>query len=490
MSRIVQIVAALGVLVVTLSATEPVADSQVRIDSVYVKNDSSYVIALDKAFNQRNLEELTDNILSKYYDCGYYWASVKVDKIRKHGERVELEFRIIKGPLVRLAGVVYTGLTRTSHGLVARYIPIGAGDTLSDATLRRAEKAAAGIGFVTFHPPPVIRPLEGYTGADLEFQFSEKKQFTFEGGGGYLPDNSTGLVWHLNLHFNNLFGGGRQTSIFSERRERGRNVLRLGYDQPLFVAGVGHLSFQIGTRDYREQFYEFSLEGAYLTRLRGNLSAGLSLGWKSVEPVGNLPSYSRFTSRFSIEREALDNRLNPANGLDLRWSIAYSYRRYREDSLAATPERNSFNETRVSVSIKWYKQVIGRLVGHLGLNYIGLETDESLPPISELIFIGGPVTIRGFRNEQFAVLRTAFGTVEPRLRFSSGYLFTFYDAAYLNNRVAQPDGTIRTDELYRNSYGLGIALHDSRRAIKLSLGWNPELQFDQPRLSVEFSSDI
>jgi outer membrane protein assembly factor BamA len=490
MSRIVQICAALGALVATLSATEPVADSQARIDSVYIKGDSSDVIVLDRIFNQRNLEQLANNILNGHYDSGYYWASVKVDKIRKDGNQIELELSVIKGPLVRLASAVYSGLTRTNHSLVARYIPINAGDTLSNATLQRAEKAAAGIGFVTFHPPPVVRPLEGYTSADLEFQFSEKRQFTFEGGGGYLPDNPNGVVWHLNLHFNNLFGGGRQASIFSERLENNRNVLRLGYGQPLFVAGVGYLSLDVSTRDYREQFYEFSLEGTYLTQLRSNLSAGLSLGWKSVEPTGSQPSYSRFTSHFSIEQEILDNRMNPANGLDLHWTIAYSYRRYREDSLTVRPERNSFNETRVSVSVKWYKQVSGRLIGHLGLNYIGLETNESLPPVSELILIGGPGTIRGFRNEQFAVLRTAFGSIEPRLRFSDGYLFTFYDAAYLNNRIIQPDETVKTDELYRYGYGFGIALHDSRRAIILSLGWNPELQFDQPWLSVEFSSDI
>ncbi len=490
MSRILQIVAASGVLAVTLIAAEPVTASQPRIDTVYVRGDSSGVVVLDRIFNQRNLEELTGSILSGYYERGYYWASVRIDKVRKHDHKIELELSIIEGPLVRLASAVYSGLTRTSHNLVAKYIPIGAGDTLGDATLRRVEKAAAGIGFVTFHPPPVVWPLEGYTSADLEFKFSEKKQFTVEGGCGYLPDNSTGLVWHLNLRFNNLFGGGRQASVFSERRERGRNVLRLGYDQPLFVAGVGRLSFHIGTRDYREQFYEFSLEGMYETRLRGNLSAGLNLGWKSVEPAGYPPSYSRFTSGFSIEQEMLDNRVNPANGLDLHWSIAYSYRRYNEGNLTVRPERSSFNETRVWVSIKWYKQVIGGLIGHFGLNYVGLETEESLPPVSELVFVGGPGTIRGFGNEQFAVLRAAFGSIEPRLRFSSGYLFMFYDAAYLNNRSARLDGTVKTDELYRYGYGLGLALHDSRRAIKLSLGWNPELRFDQPRLSVEFSSDI
>jgi len=490
MSRVVNIVVALSLFVVMFGATEIAAASLSRIDSVYLTGDSSDVFIFNKVFDQSNIQKLTDNILKQYYDRGYYWASLKINSVRRRDDRVLLELRITKGPLVRLGDAVFTGLTRTDHDLVARYIPVQPGDTLTDRILRKAETAASGIQFVTFYPPPSIRPIEGYTSADLEFQFSEKRQVTFEGGGGYLPDNSTGLVWHLDLHFNNLFGQGRQATVFSERRERDRNVLRFGYGQPLFVAGVGWLGLEVGTRDYRQQFYEFSLSGSYATQLSSIMVTGLSLGWKSVEPSGKMPSYSRFACRFFIERVALDDRLNPANGLDMTWSVSYSYRRYTGDSSTITPERNSFNETRASVSIKWYKRIAGGLIGHLGLNYVGLETEESLPPISELIFIGGPGSIRGFRNEQFAVLRTAYGSMEPRLRFSNGYLFTFYDAAYLNNRVARSDGTVRTEELYRYSYGLGIALHDSRRAIKLSLGWNPELQFDQPRLSIEFSSDI
>jgi outer membrane protein assembly factor BamA len=464
-----------------------------RIDSVGVTGDSSFSIAFNELFNEDNLQRLTDNILRQYYDRGYYWASIKVDQVRKRGGRVHLDLRIIKGPRVQLGGTVYTGLVRSESELVERYIPVQTGDTLTDALVHRAEAGAAGIPFVTFHAPVAIRPHEGYTRADLGFRFSEKRQLTFEAGGGYIPDDATGLVWHLNLNFNNLFGGGKQAAILSERREKGRNALRIKYRQPLFIAGIGSLHLQAGTRDYRQQFYEVSLEGGYTTQLGRNISTGLGLGWKRVQPSVTLPDYSRFTTQFSIEREVLDSRVNPANGLHLTWTVSYSYRRYTVTDPALAPERQSFNETHTAVSFKWYKRAVGILVGHLSLDYVGLETNESLPPISELVFLGGPGTIRGFRNEQFTALRAAFGTIEPRLRFSNGYLFSFYDAAYLNNRVSDlsnTDGSAKTQELYRYGYGVGLAFHDPYRSVKLSLGWNPELPFDQPRLSVEFSSDI
>ena len=129
-------------------------------------------------------------------------------------------------------------------------------------------------------------------------------------------------------------------------------------------------------------------------------------------------------------------------------------------------------------------------MGHAAFGYVGLETNESLPPPAELYYIGGPGTIRGYRNEQFAAIRSAYATLEPRLRFDSGYLFVFYEGAYINNRVAAGDGGTRADEFYRSSYGVGGAVIDGSRSVRISLGWNPEASFDQPRLSLEFSSEI
>jgi hemolysin activation/secretion protein len=253
---------------------------------------------------------------------------------------------------------------------------------------------------------------------------------------------------------------------------------------------VGDLQFQAATRDYREQFYEFSLEGTGAVRLNDEITGSITLGWKNVRPTADLPAYSRFSAQFSIERKILDDRIIPMNGLSLRWSVSYVYRSYALESLAAAPERSSFNETRTVVAIDWYRKLKGVLGEHFGLNYVGLETSESLPPISELFFLGGPGTLRGFRTEQFTAIRAAYGTAEPQLHFTGGVLFAFYDAAYLSNRMADFEGGIRTHGTYRHGYGVGLAFFDAHRAVKLSMGWNPEVTFDQPRLTVELTSDL
>ncbi len=453
-------------------------------------NDSIVQSNVDLPFTRENVESLIERNLLRYREEGHFYTSATVSRVTRQGLEVSLEMRVNEGPRLTLQKNIYSGLKRTRPELIARYIPLTNGQPLTEDNLARAERRAAGIPFVNFEPPVIVRPQTGFTAADLEYVFAEKKQVLFSGGGGITPTGSSNLVWNLDLRFQNFFGGGRFLSLKSERREQGRQTLDVGYRQPVLLFGVGEAGLRVATRDYWDQFYEFSAAADYRTRLGAAFYTALELSWRSIEPAQNVPSYSSFASAFTIERNSLDNFINPSSGMKLAWTISFGYRRYADDSLAVQPERNSFNDTRTTVGAEWYQRLQGNLIGHLALNFRGLQTSESLPPLSELYYVGGPGTLRGYRNEQFTGVRTAFGAVEPRLRFSSGYLFVFYDGAYLANRITGPGGSIVTDEFYRYGYGLGVAIVDRGRILRISVGWNPDVAFDEPRLSLEFSTEI
>ena len=460
------------------------------VAEVIWQTDTAVAESIRLPFTRREVERLMDSRILAYKRDGYLFATAHVESVVRRDATVTLKVRLSPGPQMRLGQTVFTGLIRTRADILDRYIPLDGGDLLTGEKISAAERAAAVIPFIDFVSPVVIRPKPGYTDANIEFRFIEKKQLQFSGGGGYIPDGPTKFVWNVNLNFQNLFGSGRRIRLLSERREQDRQILDITYAQPLFVVGLGEARFNVATRDYRDQFYEFALGTAYNVRIGSDFFSGLSLGWRSVEPSGDIPSYSAFTTGFSVGRDNVDYPLNPSSGLSIGWTIEYSYRRYSDDSLAMQPERAAFNETRNRLSLDWYHRLIGAVVGRVNVNYSGLETNESLPPISELIYIGGPGTVRGYHNEQFVALRSAFGSLEPHLRLNSGYLFVFYDAAYINNRVADPVSIVRTDEIYRYGYGIGAAIIDGPRSVKLSLAWNPDISFDQPRLSVEFLAEI
>ena len=133
--------------------------------------------------------------------------------------------------------------------------------------------------------------------------------------------------------------------------------------------------------------------------------------------------------------------------------------------------------------------IFNRFLLKLSGQYRGFETDEELPLLSELYFVGGAGSLRGFRNEQFSALRTANATIEPRIRFNSGFTFAFFDAAYLNNRI-MIDDKIQSAQFYRFGYGGGIALVSGEQLINIFFSWNKDIPFDRPWLTVQFISAL
>ncbi len=465
------------------------ANQRYLLEKLVIVGDTGYEYSSGGFFIQTSFEKAVKNVLKHYYNQGYYYARANIAEVAFNENRVQVILNINKGPSVTVSRNDFTGLKHVPPDFVSRYLPLSEGDTLREELIRQAEKTAAEIPFITFLPPVSIHPEPGYNQATVRFDFLEPGQFRFVGGGGYIPDDPTGLVWNINLTLRHLFGPGRQVAFYSERREKGRNILDFTYQQPFFILGVDYAEFGLKTRDYRDQFYEFAMKTAYKTRIQPGLQAGLSVGWKRVEPATGAGGYTLFSSGFTLERCHLADRFNPLGGYTLAWNISYAYRRYSSDTLREI-KTLAYNDTRTELSIHIYQSTIRPLVMHLGLNYNGLESGENLLPLSELYFIGGPGTLRSFRNEQFTAQRTAFGTVEPRFRFQQGYLFIFYDAAYINYKRTGQDKTIALEELYRWGYGLGLALSDRKRSLKLSLGWNEELKFNQPRLAIELSADL
>jgi len=467
--------------------------NNLRIDSLYINGDIISANRVNLPFDQISVNRTINSFLKPYQDSGYYYASLEIEQIEKDNSRVILHLNLLKGPLLKIGAIVIDGLRRTNVNTVKRYIAINKSDTLNNELLEKSDFAVRQIDYIRYLPPIDVIPRPGFTEADLLFHFEEIKPVSIIAGGGYLPDKKT-MIWNLDLRLNNLFGSGRKVSFKSEKKEKGHNILELYYRQFIFNKGFSTVEFTTSTRDYRDQFYEFSIESKLKVLLSKKLHSGVGLGYRSVEPVETtLPysSFSTYSADFSISSDNLIDKYNPIQGYEFDWIIKYTYRKYNDDSLQS--ERgllSSYNDTRLKIKMGWYQTIISEFIVYTGLKYFGLETAEDLPPVSELYFVGGPGTIRGFRSEQFTALRTAIFTIEPRFRFNSGNFFLFYDGAYINNRIADSEAEIKTVENLYQGFGFGITLQNSYQFVKLSFGWNRDLPFDQPYLSLELSTDL
>ncbi len=474
------------------------ADASVRSDTIDIASGARYrfnrlVLIPDSAgsrtytgfFTKATLDRAVSDVIDEYVARGYYYARATVGELERIGDAVNVTLQVNPGPLVTVVDLKFEGLTRTKPEILRNRLPIRSGDTLNDRLVADVERSADAIRFADFTPPLVVHPRVGYTQADLTLRMREKQQFNFSGGAGYINEGNNRIVWDIAFEIPNLFGEGKRVAAQSSRRETGRNLLRIEYQQPSTWLGRGEFDASLTTRDYRDNFYEFSLAAGYAVEIARGTRVGTSLGWKRVEPTDSV-GYSRYAVEVKIDRSQIDDGMNPSSGYRLLTAVTYGYRKYSRDSLAAS---RSFNDTRATLNFTRYLPLIRGVVAVASIGYRGVESSGESLPLSELHFIGGAGTLRGFRNEQFAAQRAALGSIEPRIRFAAGYLFGFFDVAFMQLPVFN-DNHFSLDEDYESGFGGGLALVTSDRSVKLSLGWNKELQVDEPYLSVEFLSGL
>ncbi len=457
---------------------------ELRRLSIVTPNDT-ILLSQRQPFTNTAVAEAVGRYLDALQDRGWLYPRAVVDSllIVDQVEALHAFVTIAPGPQVRLARLRIAGLTRTAEPLVRKYLRVTTDSVLSTEQLKRVERSARTLPFVTFVPPLAVRPRPGLTAADLELTFREQPTVDFGGGVGYLPNAPAELVWSVDAALRNLLGGGRVATVTSARREDNRTELRIGFSQPLFLLGTGEAQLRVETRDYRDDFYEFRLAAGYRSRLSPEVAVGLTGVFSRVEPATGPDRYRVLEIGGEVERDGRDDMISPRTGWRVAWGITYRNRRYL-DLGSSSRTTDNVNETTTSLTVEAATPLVSRLIGWLRGRYAGLESAEPLPPLSALILVGGPGSLRGYRNDQFAVERYVSGSFDLRWRSSRAWLGPFYEAAYLRPPVRLSDGVSR-DDRYVDAAGIALGLVGERQRLSLSLAWPLAEPSADPRLALD-----
>lgn len=474
--------------VTSMAESDDVGAIEQFIHSLIIDNDSLDISSHLLAFNESTVNNIVDSLIMDGEKNGFYYTNVTVDRVVKFENFVTLYLSVSNGPKVKIANLRFEGLKRTNPEYLKKYFPDFEQEQFSSKISDRILDISSEINFLDFNKPPYLEAVPGYQSFDLVIPVKESKSVLFNGGAGVIQDDGSVFVWDFQLDFVNPFGSGRELSILSEKRDKNNQLLGFHYTQPLFLIGNDQLKLSLNSRDYRDLFYEFSVFGKYTIKLKSRWKGSLKLSAKNVEPEDDIDSYRSYTSEVLLNYRSKLNKHNFSKFV-LDWSIAYSHRKYKSDSTYENSGK-ALNETRNEIAVYITRPIAGSFTPHFSLKYVGLETSEDLPPISELYLIGGPGKIRGFRNEQFPAVRSLMSTFEPRFYFSQSYLFSFVDIALISNRVLRSNDLIETDNQWQSGYGFGFFLSGERNNVKMSLGWNKELPIDKPRLSIELQSSF
>ncbi len=350
-------------------------------------------------FNRTKLSQDILALTDVYYDEGYAYANINpVTSVNADDKTVDLTFDIQKGPQVTIERIDVIGNSKTRDRVIRRELRVYEGELYSGTGVRRSRERVTALGF--FETVDITqKPGSADDRIVLQVEVKEKATGTFQVGLGF--SNVENFIFTAQVSQNNFLGWGQSVSA-SAQISGLRSLVQLSFYDPYFLDTQYLLS---------ADFYR--VDSDYDGFTRRSTGGSISLGYQFVDDVLGTIGYTReyvdveassslgavllanqflsgvtSAARLSLSFDRRDNRLFPSRGF-----IHYGSVEFAPALLGGT-----FLFTRYTAySRLYFPMPLGFVFKtNATVGYIQqLDADNPLP-ISELYYLGGINTVRGY----------------------------------------------------------------------------------------------
>jgi len=351
-------------------------------------------------FNRTKLSHDISTLTDLYLDQGYAYANITpLTQLHTEQRLVDLTFDVQKGHQVYIERIDISGNTKTRDKVVRREMRVYEGELFSGTGERRSKERVTALGF--FETVEVQhKPGSDDSKVIVTVEVKEKATGTFQVGLGF--SNVENFIFTAQVAQNNLLGWG-QTASFSAQISSLRSFFQLSFFDPYFFDTNYIFSIDL-----------FRIQADYGGFLRNSTGGDVNLGYHFFEDVIGNVTYTReyisvepsrtFNSiplanrlrgsgttssvRFSLQWDRRNNRLFPTKG-----SILFGSAEIAPSWLGST-----FQFTRYSAYGRYYWPLFWGFVFKVNATFGIIQSlNPSSPvPISELYYLGGINSIRGY----------------------------------------------------------------------------------------------
>jgi outer membrane protein insertion porin family len=367
-------------------------------------------------FSSSRLRADLQAVADVYRDRGYANANVvPMTQVDAKGRTIDLELEIQPGSLVRFERIEIVGNTKTRDKVIRRELRIYEGELFSGTGMRHSKQRVTALGF--FETVEITtRRGSADDLAIATVEVKERSTGTFQLGAGFSSYENFVLTGQISQ--NNFFGWGQTLSL----QIQWSGVRQLGtiqFVEPYFLDTRWTFSFDL-----------YASEGTYTSFSRravgGNMTWGYELAgleWlfppaRKLEDIrvfatytnenvnvtaapNEVPLFNRYrdgttsSARGTLVIDKRDNRLFPTKGFYSSFSAEVAPPALAP-SLLFGNQVNLFR--RYTADLRFYRPVIAGIIfrSKLTLGYIEDWDDEHRVPISELYFLGGINSVRGY----------------------------------------------------------------------------------------------
>ena len=368
-----------------------------------------------------------------YRDEGYAYANVTpLTDVDEKNRIIHLTYDVQPGAKVKFERIEIVGNSRTRDKVIRRELRIYEGELFSQTGINKSKERVNALGFFeTVNITTARGSADDLIVAKVEVK--ERSTGTFQIGAGFSSYENFILTGQISQ--NNLFGWGQSLSL----QVQWSSVRQLGtiqFADPYFFDTRWTFAFDLYSSE--AVYTEFNRRAVGGSMTWGYELAGLSWWWPFAKHLEDMRLFATYTNervtvtptatnvilanrfrsgttssvRMSLQWDKRDNRLFPTAGFFTSVSAELAPPALAPSSIFGQ-DVNLFS--RYTLDARYYRPLFWNFVGRMKLSagYIR-EWDAAHPiPISELYYLGGINSIRGYRQLSVAPTVLVGTTARP-----------------------------------------------------------------------------
>ena len=450
------------------------------------------------------IENMVAHLLEEGSARGFLAATAEVTRLALEEDGVEVEIRVEHGPQARLDDVVLEGDKRTRTSAVMPLLGLRRGQGLQGVNLEAVRSLLVEAGLHDQVSSPRYE-LRSDSQAVMIIPVLPLPPGQFDLVVGALPGSDgsgSRIIGSGHLLLSNAFGGGRTMEARVNRLPGQAASALLAVESP---APFGlPLRFQIGLQGHQQDstWNQSSGHGRILYRLDGSTWLGASFtaertraGFSGTEFAGSAQAVPRSSARLggiTMRVSRVDHPRFPRNGFRLESTLESGMRTSRSleiqeaDTLSV---RRSERRERLGLDLDLFIMSSGQLGWAAGIDVSAMRAGR--PDISELLFLGGAQSLRGYDENRFRGTAVARAFLEGRWYVDrSSWGFVFFDAGWVAvdaDFESNLPAILNESEGFHPGYGFGFVFSSAVGPISLSYALNPESTMSEGRVHIGLS---
>ncbi|MBA4406384.1 hypothetical protein C0389_03830 [bacterium] len=417
-----------------------------------------------------NIDYALSKVLDYYENKGFPFSSIKIESIEfqddstNENHLANLILYIDDGTKSTIDRVEIEGNDKTKDFVIIRALQFKNGEEYSQKKIDDIPNRLNRLRFFE----PVETPLFYFNSKQqgvLKISVKEKQTNFFDGIMGYVPaanDKERGyLTGFVNVNLRNMFGTGRAVSLRWQQENRSSQELELRFLEPWLFDFPFNIEGRLFQRKQDSIYIQRDLEGWLEYLATEEISASILISTQSTIPSvlssANFTVFnsSAFTSGVNFKVDTRDDFYAPTEGIYFNNTYKYISKRINGPSGFITPDtKTEITLQRLEFDLNIFQQLFQKQVAAFGIH--GRELRGDNVELSDLYFLGGTNSLRGYREKQFQGNRILWSNLEYRFLLSQrSFAFLFFDGGYfLRNEEKQKN--IPENSSFKIGYGFGL----------------------------------